>query len=463
MYSVPGTPTCFDTIEGEVILPGDQGPATNPFPKSIEAGIVRSLRINQIAATYILCERQSSPMIRSLIPVPFRFPRGGACLLLGAMMVLTFTAAAQDKPKTEPDVLVLSNGDTLHGTLVSSAGGKVNFHSEPLGDIAVDWDKVKELHTEGKFAVLDKTVKLRGKKNMKDVPIGTLEVADKAVTVHTGGTPPPAPIPVDNAQYIVDQPTLDKQVYHLPSFFSGWNGGANAGATLVGGTQNQYGFSAGLGMVRVIPTMTWLDPRNRTSFNISDSYGKITEPGFLSGDVLVPENEIKSAIFHGDFERDQYFSPRVYVLGNMAFDHNFSQNLQLQQIYGGGLGWTAFKTPTQELDLKGTLQYERQSFITGISTTNPNLIGSTFGASYLLQMKFLTFTQQLQYIPAYNDVAAYSANEANTVTFPAYKNLGLSFGTLDSYLNNPPVSSPPTQRNSFQFTMGLTYAIKSKY
>ena len=402
-------------------------------------------------------------MIRSVMPVPFRFPRGGVCVLLGTMLVISFKATAQDKPKTEPDVIVLSNGDTLHGTLVSSAGGKVNFHSEPLGDIAIDWDKVKELHTEGKFAVLDKTVKLRGKKNMKQVPIGTLEVADKKLTVRTEGAPSPAPIPVEDAQYIVDQPTLDKQVYHMPSFFSGWNGGANAGATVAGGTQNQYGFSAGLGMVRVVPSISWLDPRNRTSFNISDSYGKITEPGFLSGDVLVPANEVKSAIFHADFERDQYFSPRVYVLGNMAFDHNFSQNLQLQQIYGGGLGWTAVKTPKQELDLKGTLQYERQRFITGVATTNPNLIGSTFGASYLLQLKFLTFTQQLEYIPAYNEPSAYSANETNTVTFPAYKNLGFSFGTLDSYLNNPPVTLPATQRNSFQFTMGLTYAIKSKY
>jgi hypothetical protein len=34
---------------------------------------------------------------------------------------------------------------------------------------------------------------------------------------------------------------------------------------------------------------------------------------------------------------------------------------------------------------------------------------------------------------------------------------------MDSYLNDPPVSLPPTKRNSFQFTMGLTYAIKSKY
>ena len=41
-------------------------------------------------------------------------------------------------------------------------------------------------------------------------------------------------------------------------------------------------------------------------------------------------------------------------------------------------------------------------------------------------------------------------------------NLSFSLGTNDSYLNDPPTSLPPTKRNSFQFTMGLTYAIKPK-
>jgi hypothetical protein len=384
-------------------------------------------------------------------------------MLVGTILFVTCVAMGQDKAKPDPDVLVLSNGDTLHGTFVSSTGGKVNFHSGPLGDISIDWKNVKELHTVGKFAVLDKTVKLRGKKNVQQIPIGNLDVAEKSVTVHTEAAPAPAPIKVENAQYIIDEPTLDKQIRRFPPFFSGWNGGATAGATLVAATQNDYNFSGSLGLIRVVPTVSWLDPRNRMTVDFSGSYGKITQPAYFAGDVLIPKTVTKSAIYHADFERDQYFSPRVYALGNMAFDHNFAQNLQLQQIYGGGLGWTVVKTDRQELDLKGTIQYERQEFITGTSTTNPNLIGSTFGGNYLLNVKHFVFTQQVQYIPAYNDMHAYSVNEVNTLTFPAYKNFAFSLGTLDSYLNNPPTSLPPTKRNSFQFTMGLTYAIKSKY
>jgi hypothetical protein len=150
-------------------------------------------------------------------------------------------------------------------------------------------------------------------------------------------------------------------------------------------------------------------------------------------------------------------------LGQTAFDHNFSQDLNLQQIYGGGLGWTAMKKPKQQRDLKGTMQYEKQQFIAGTSAENQDLIGSTFAGNYVLKLKLMTLTQDVSFIPAYNNVRAYSAEETNTFAFPTYKNFGLSVGTMDSYLNDPPPTAPPTKRNSFQFTMGLTYAFKSKY
>jgi len=402
------------------------------------------------------------PSVRTSSPAAHRAVR---LLLLAAAACATLTCAAQDKPAPNPapDVLVLSNGDTLHGKLVSAMQGKVTFHSDSLGDISLGWDKIKELHSSQKFAVLDKNVKLSGRKSAAQIPIGPLEVADQAVTVHPDSSPAPAPIPVKNVQMITDEATLNKDVFRTPGFFSAWNGAATAGGSVVTATQNQYTFTGGIGLVRLVPTVSWLDPRNRTSADFTASYGKITQPAYLSGDVLVPAVVTKSAIFHADAERDQYFSPRFFALGQTAFDHNYGQDLQLQQIYGGGFGWTAMKTPKQEVDLKGTIQYERQQFITGTSSSNPNLVGSTFAATYVLHLKLLAYTQGIAYIPAYNDMRAYSANETNTLSFPAYKRLSFSLGTMDSYLNDPPTSLPPTKRNSFQFTMGLTYAIKSKY
>lgn len=395
------------------------------------------------------------------------FPRPGlGCrILLLAAVAGTLACTAQTKPAADaaPDVLTLSNGDVLHGKFVSEVAGKVTFHTDSLGDVIVSWDKIKELHAGEKFAVLDKIVKMHGRKNAGQAPMGTLDVANQAVTVHSESASDQAPIPVKNAEYIVDEATLNKQMGHEPGFFSGWNGAATAGATLVTATQNQYTVSGGIGLVRAVPTVPWINPRNRTSADFIASYGKITQPGYFDAGVFVPASVSKSAIFHLDAERDQYFSPRFFALVQTAFDHNFAQDLQLQQIYGGGIGWTAYKTPRQEADLKGTIQYEKQQFIGGTSSGNQNLIGSTFALAYVAHTRLVTFTQGLSFIPAYNTPRDYSANETDMFAFPAYKNLSFSMGTIDTYLNDSPATLPPTKRNSFQFTMGLTYVLKSRY
>lgn len=161
-----------------------------------------------------------------IFPIPvFR------CLGIGiavAALAAASICTAQSKPDeaqkpaadAAPDVLVLSNGDTLHGKFVSETAGKVTFHSDPLGDVSVSWDKIKEMHVNEKFAVLDKTAKLRGKKGSGNIPMGTLDVANQAITVHEENGAPTTSIPAKDAQYIMDEDSLNKQVYHQPSFFA---------------------------------------------------------------------------------------------------------------------------------------------------------------------------------------------------------------------------------------------------
>lgn len=397
-------------------------------------------------------------------PLPSRYAFCFFAVLIFCLSIACVAADTQQAPdqNAAPDVLVLSNGDTLHGKLMGEAGGTVTFHTDPLGDVNVTWDKIKELHTAQKFAVLKPDQELRHRRNVKSLPVGTVAMTDQSVQLQPANQAAPATVPIKDAAYIVDEATLTKQAGE-PGFFVGWNGSATAGANIVEATQKQYNFAWGLSLVRAIPTVPWLDPTNRTSVDFLGSFGKTTQPSYFSGGIFVPEVVTKTSIFHADAERDEYFSPRWYVLGLTAFDHNYSQNLDLQQIYGGGIGWTAIKTPIQELDLKATVQYEKQQFMGSGPGTDLNLVGSTFAANYALKMKFATFNQQLAYIPAWNDMSAYSLAETNLLTFPTYKNLGFSIGTIDTYLNNPPISLPPTQRNSFQFTLGLTYALVSKY
>ena len=402
--------------------------------------------------------------------------RRAACaplaLMLGTSLACAANAGPDNKLAAPPDVLVLSDGDTLHGKFVNEIAGKVTFHTESLGNVTLGWDKIQELHTSEKVGVLEQNAGGKGKQAFARVPTGTVDVSAGTLTVNGEGAP--ASIPVAKLQFVMDEAVLRKQVLTEPGFFAGWNGAATAGATVVSATTHQYTFAGALNLVRAVPVVPWLNLRNKTLFGFNESYGKITQPAYsypatppATGNVAVPSVVTKSSILHVGAERDEYFSPRVYALAQTAFDHNYAQDLQLQQIYGGGFGWTVVKKPNQEVDLKGTAQYEKQHFIPGTGNADQDLVGSTFSATYLLHVKKITYAQGLAYIPAYNQMSDYSANETNTVAFPAIKNFSFSLGTLDTYLNDAPsgatASNPPTKRNSFQFTMGLTYTIKSKY
>lgn len=373
-------------------------------------------------------------------------------------------AAKTNKTAPPADTIIFTNGDELTGTFVREVAGAVTFHSAILGDIDVPWAKIRQLRANGSLAVLSTGITPRHGKVPRKLPVGSLAMAGDMITVHAVSKASVPPIPVKNAQYILDKTTLDKQLYERPGFFAAWNGSATGGATVVEATEKQYTFSGGVNLARVVPTVTWLDPTNRTTLDFTGSYGKIIQPAYTSEGVFYPATDTKSSIYHADAERDEYFSPRAYALTQTSFDHNYSQGLDLQQIYGSGLGYTVIKKPKQELDIKATVQYEKQNFINATDGINQNLVGSTFAANYFLKLPHgLVLKQNLAYIPAWNNLNAYSATESNTVAIPFYKNLSFSLGSLDSYLNNPPPAVPPTMRNSFQFTFGATYLFKSQY
>jgi hypothetical protein len=355
-----------------------------------------------------------------------------------------------------PDVIVFTNGDQLSGKLLREVGGSVTFHSDMAGDVTVTWDKIKSIHTAQQFAVVQQGQHVTRKTADADIVEGSVQVEDNQVKVTqgTGGTP--KDIPVKNAQYVIDKDTYTKELRGNPGFFSGWNGSLTAGAALVEATQNSRNFTGSAALVRAIPSVNWLDPRNRTLFDFSGAYGSITQPGTTG---------TKTNIIHFDAEHDWYVSPRFYFLVDTAFDHNYSQGMDLQQLYGAGAGYTVVKNPKQELDLKFDLHFERQAyFVTpGIVPPPPlspskNLIGADFGDTYMLKLPHgLIFNQTAVITPAFNQTNAYSALGTAGLTFPVFKRFGFTVGTLDDFLNDPAAGS---KKNSFQFTAGVTYTLK---
>lgn len=352
---------------------------------------------------------------------------------------------AQGNLKPEPDVLVFANGEKLIGQFESVTGKSAKFKSDTLGEVTVDLSKIQELHTSQEFAVVRKDLKLSRGEVDGQIPRGTISIVDQKVEIGPSRGQPSQTIAVGDVGNIIDEAGFEQALHH-PGFFEKWRGGVTLGASLVEATQNSLSVNTSASFIRAIPSVNWLAPRNRTSVDFNDSYGIVKQPG---------DPTLKTSIYHADAERDEYFTSQVYALAAVAFDHNFSQGLDLQQMYGGGIGWTVIQTPKQTLDLKGSIDYEKQAFEP--PAVNQNLVNSVFSEDYNLKFVHgILIRQQLSAVPGWSNTRDYSASASVGIIFPVYKRLGFNMNIIDSLLNDPP---PGFKKNSFQFTSGLSYTL----
>jgi len=369
-------------------------------------------------------------------------------LISGLCAYPLFAQAPAVKPA--PDVVVFTNGDQLTGKIERGTGDSIVFKSDVVGEVTVSMDKIKALRSNGSFVVLKKDEKITRTSKQP----GTITYADNAVTV-TNSSSSTVSVPTKDVAYIIDQATYNKQVTSNPGLLTGWKGAITGGATIVRSTQESTNLNAGVALIRAIPTVPYLPARSRTTFNLLETYGKLTEPTIPQTTPPTPTAVAKTNIFHTEAEHDRYISSRVYGLLGTSFDHNFSQGLNLQQIYGVGAGFTAIKNPKQELDVKADVHYERQNFEP--PTVSDNLIGSTFAELYHRNLPAkIVFTESGSYIAAWNHFSDYSAIAAAGLQLPVYKRFGMNVNVLDNYLNNPAVGY---NKNSFQFVTSITYSL----
>jgi Protein of unknown function, DUF481 len=245
--------------------------------------------------------------------------------------------------------------------------------------------------------------------------------------VDTGVQAVPKALPLGDVSNVVTEADFQR-AFERTSFWKGWKRGATAGVSLTEATQKNQTFTAAVNLVRSVPAVTWLNLRSRAILGFNEAYGKLTQFGSPA---------LKTSLFHAGAEQDWYLSSRLFVFGQAIFDHSFSQGLDLQQTYGGGLGFVVFKREKQELDFKASLDYIDYQFAT--SSLNKHLFGSIFGETYVRTFTHgILLNEEAGITPAWRDTSAYSAFASAALTFPVYRHLGLTLGALDNFLNIPP-------------------------
>lgn len=422
-------------------------------------------------------------------------------LLLTALCALSETSPAKAAPKVEgpKEILFFKNGDQLTGKLLDSTGTDIKFDSDMAGEITVPLEKIKELRSSREFAVVPKDIK--DSRISENVPQGHIKIENDSVVVipHSEEKATPTPTTGETAKgvegvpakpeekqsekttetsattdqdktkisatpandtsqktieaarigFIVDDPTYQQEIHKKIGFRSGWDGHIATGSTTILATQDSYLFLIHVDLKRSVPTVSWLDPKLRTLLDYTQSAGRTSQPGTVT---------TNTNILHGSAERDEYFSRRGYYLQQLSYDHDTTQGLNLQQIYGFGVGATLVKTAKSEFDVTADLHYESQAFnsTADVSTLNRHLIGSSLTETYTHKFGKLNFDEKFLADIAWNNASAFSAAANSAVRMPIYKKLAFSVSVIDNFQNDPQVGY---NKNSFQFSTGFALAL----
>jgi Protein of unknown function, DUF481 len=396
--------------------------------------------------------------------------------LFGTLSALAQSSARKPvtpETKKEPEIkeeLTLKNGDRLTGQLLNSTGTEIKFKSDLAGEVTVAWNNVTELKSNREFAVIPKDVK--DTRDSAAVPQGGIKIREKDIVVSPTAPGKPeanaAPskteekanvsnkevvtakeIPTSKIGFIVDDASYQREIHRRIGWKSGWDGHITTGSTTIFSTQKSYLLTVSTMLRRSVPTVSWLDPKLRTTIDFNLSAGETTQIG---------QPTTITNVFHVGAERDEYFSPRGYYLQVTSFDHDYSQGLVLQQIYGGGVGATLLKRENQQFDVTADLHYERQQFnaTAGVSELDRHLIGSSLTEAYSRKWGKIHFDEKLSADIAWNNASAFSASGISSVRTPVYRKLGFSVSVIDNFLNDPQVGF---NKNSLQFSTGFALSL----
>lgn len=339
------------------------------------------------------------------------------------------------------DSLTLKNGDHLTGTITAMDNQEITLKTDAAGEIKIKWTAVQALTSDKPLYVATPD---------KKTISGTVASDGTDLIVHTA-TAGDLHIPL--AKITIVRSEQDQQAYEKslhPRFIDDWTGGLNIGLALARGNSDTTTFNTAFTGDR----KTLSDEFKVSVSSIYATSGTSTSgtPGGVTAD------EILGAVAY-----NKNITKQVFVFASGAFTHDALEDLNLQGIYSGGLGWHAIDTPKTTLDLNLGFNYTRASYSSGASATmgavsiDRNLPGVTagetlmhkFGASTVLTESFIIY-------PTLTRINQYSFDLNTSVVTKINKWLGWQTTLTDNYVANPPIAG--TVPNDVVLSTGFNIA-----
>jgi Protein of unknown function, DUF481 len=312
-------------------------------------------------------------------------------------------------PLFAADQVVLTNDDTITGTIVKKDGGKLTIKNEFMGEVTMPWTAVKTIRSDSEvFVQLPAGEIVRGK----------LTTTGNQLEVATPSGTKAAPLAQVTAVRDAAAQRSYERLLH-PRLIDLWYGNFDIGLALARGNSRTDTFTTAFRAARETRT-------DKTSLYFNQTRGNARANNV--------NNTIASAI-RGGWKYDRSVTPRFFLTAFNDYEHDRFQNLDLRFVVGAGAGYNAVKRENLKLDVDGGANFNRENFLDGLDR---NFAELNFGDNLAYKMAGATsITQAFRMFNNLTNTGQYRINFDLSVVTAVRKWLGFHVTASDRYLSNP--------------------------
>ena len=322
------------------------------------------------------------------------------------------------------DQVVLTNGDTLTGTVIKKEDAKLTLKSDLLGEVVIPWTAVKSVTSSGPLYVA--------------IPGGTVTsgtVTTSGSDLQVAATSGVRSVPLAQVS-TVRNPASQQAWEHSqhPGLLESWTGHVDLGLALARGNARTDTLTSAADAARTTP-------RDRLALHYDQIYGTARVNGVTS--------TIASAV-RGSWTYERTVSGRLFVNTLNSYEHDGFLGLDLRFVAGGGLGYNPIKNQRTTLGVLAGADYSRENFIAGVSRNSAEF---NAGNNFLYKLSSASsVTQSFRVYTNLSNTGAYRLDFDLSAVTAIRKWLSWHVTASDRFLSNPLFGR---QRNDILLSTGF--------
>ena len=334
-----------------------------------------------------------------------------------ALLAVCLLAAGRPAQAADTDLVVLKNGDRMHGEIKGMQYGRLQFSTTTMSTVYVEWDKVAGLVSPSYFEL----ELMDGSRYY-----GSLEPADAGIL---GLAFEGQITPLDVSRVV--RIRLIKS-----SFWDRLDGSISLGASYTRSSEIGQG------------SLTVSVGTRRPSFEIKTDF---------STTITVQPDQPNQSRTVGSVSYLKLLRDRWFVPGTGRLERNTDLGLDLRSSVGSGIGRYFVQTNRSVLGAAAGLVLNRENPVDGDNTTN---VEASLGASY----EFFTYDtpktdidMRFALYPSLNVGGRYRTDFSLTLSREVVKDFTFGVTAYDSYDNKPPAGSSSTHDFGISLNIGWTF------